>query len=354
MLIYACISSHGFGHGSRTASVLCELAVLRPDWRLVLSTALPPSFLKLAFGPICFELRPHRWDVGMVQADALEVDPDATLAALERLDGELEARIAAEVAWLRSQDQPVLVLGDVPPPAARIAAQVGAPLVWLASFGWDAIYEPFGGRLAERAQACRALYARGDLLLHCPLSLPMPWGLPSQRLGLTCSRPRLDLALLARQLRLPADRSRCVLISFGGLGLPLDPGLLARWPEHVFIGSDPALAAAPNGRLLPEGVRPLDVMPLVERLITKAGYSSFCEAFSQGVGIHLVERQGFAEAPLLSQALQDHGWHRLLRRRQLQQGDWQLDRPLRPARLGGLASDGAATAARTLASMARP
>jgi hypothetical protein len=235
---------------------------------------------------------------------------------------------------------------------ARIAAALGAPLAWLASFGWDAIYEPCGGALGQRAQACRELYRQGDLLLRCPLSLPMPWGLPVLELGLTCSRPRLDPGPLAGLLRLPRARDRCVLLSFGGLGLDLDVSLLARWPDHVFVGSDPALARVPNGRLLPPQVRPLDVMPLVGRLITKPGYSSFCEAFSQGVGIHLVERHGFAEAPVLEQALRDHGSHRLLRRDQLQTGDWQLDQPLLPPRLGLLRVDGSSVAARALVALA--
>jgi hypothetical protein len=352
MLIYACISSHGFGHGSRSAAVLCELAQLRPGWRLVLSTALPERFLHLAFGSVPFERRSNSWDVGMVQADALGADGAATLAALERLDGELPQRIATEVAWLQTQRQPVLVLGDVPPAAARIAAGVEAPLVWLASFGWDAIYAPLGGALAERAEACRELYSRGDLLLRCPLALPMDWGIPERPIGLTCSRPRHDPQRIATDLNLPADREQCALISFGGLGLRLDPGLLERWPDWTFIGTDGAVTQASNGRLLPEGIRPIDAMPLVSRLITKAGYSSFCEAFSQGVGIHLVERQGFAEAPVLAEALQDHGYHRLLGREQWLSGDWQLDQALLPPRLGPLPLDGAQTAAELLVAMA--
>lgn len=352
MLIYACLSSHGYGHGSRSAAVLCELAARRPHWRLVIASGLPPAFLQLAFGGVPFEHRPRRWDVGMVQSDALAVDPVATLAALQALDRELPERIAAEVAWLRQQGEPVLLLGDVPPPAAQLAAALGAPLVWLASFGWDAIYAPYGGALADRARQCRDLYGCGDLLLRCPLSLPMPWGIPERSLGLTCSRPRLDPAALAIQLQLPMERQRCVLISFGGLGLTLEPALLARWPDHVFLGTDPALAAAANGRVLPAGVRPLDAMPLVARLITKAGYSSFCEAFSQDVGIHLVERHGFAEAPVLAEALQDHGSHRLLRQAQLQNGDWELDQPLRQPRRGRLPLDGAAVAAAALEAIA--
>jgi hypothetical protein len=345
MLIYACLSSHGYGHGSRSAAVLSELALLRPDWRLVLSTGLPEGFLNLAFGSVPFERRPCVWDVGVIQADALAVDPAATWAALERLDTLLPAQVEAEADWLARQGEPVAVLGDVPPPAAMVAARIGAPLLWLASFGWDAIYEPMGGGFVDRALRCRELYARGDLLLHCPLSLPMPWGIPSLRIGVTSSRPRLNPAELARRLDLPAERERCVLVSFGGLGLSLDPALLARWPNHVFIGPDPSLAQAPNGRLLPAGVRPLDLMPLAARLITKPGYSSFCEAFSQGVGIHLVERRGFAEAPVLQTALQDHGAHRLLTEAQLRRGEWELDEPLRKPRRGPLPLDGAAVAA---------
>jgi hypothetical protein len=350
LLIHACVSSHGFGHGSRTASVLCELAALRPHWRLVISTGLPPAFLDLSFGPVPFELRPCRWDVGVIQADALGADADATLRALERLEEELPAQVEREARWLEAQQQPVLVLGDVPPAAALLARRLGSPLVWLASFGWDAIHAPMGPAFRPWADRHRQLYGQGDLLLHCPLSLPMDWGLPEVRLGLTGSRPRLDGDRLARELALPADRERVVLVSFGGLGMAIDPALLARWPEHVFVGPEPLLATVPNGRCLPSGVRPLDLMPIAGRLITKPGYSSFCEAFSQGVGIHLVHRSGFAEAPVLEEDLRNHGWHRLLSQEAFRRGDWELDLPLLPPRRGPLAVDGASTAARTLVS----
>ena len=130
MLIYTCISSHGFGHGSRTAAVLAELHRLRPSWRLVISTGLPASFLATALGPVPYELRPCRWDVGVIQADALSSDPLATLAALERLELDLPDQLVREAAWLQEQGQPLLVLADVPPAAALLAQRLGAPLVW--------------------------------------------------------------------------------------------------------------------------------------------------------------------------------------------------------------------------------
>ena len=84
----------------------------------------------------------------------------------------------------------------------------------------------------------------------------MAWGVPTVRLGLTSSRPRLELKGLARDLGLPAERERVVLVSFGGLGMAIDPALFARWPQHVFIGPDPAMASVPMAVACPRGCGP--------------------------------------------------------------------------------------------------
>ncbi len=354
MLIYACVSAHGFGHGSRTAAVLEALHRLEPSWQLVLSTALPDRFLDGALAGVPHRRRRCRWDVGVIQADALGADAPATLAALARLEQHLPAQLEQERAWLAQQPGPRLLLADVPPAAADLARAAGLPLVWLASFGWEAIYGPMGQPFAAAAAQALARYRQGDLLLQCPLSMPMHWDLPAVALGLTASSPRISAAELRQRLQLPPQRERCVLISFGGLGLALDAALLARWPRFTFVGTDPALAEVANGRLLPQDLRPLDAMPCCSRVITKPGYSTFCEALSLGLGIHLVHREGFAEAAVLEEALRRHGAHRLLSQAKLRSGDWQLDQPLLPPLAGPLPSDGAETAARALQRFAAP
>lgn len=353
MLIVACVSGHGYGHGSRVAAVLSALHALEPDWRLVLSTPLPRPFLELAFGPVPFEQRICRWDVGVIQADALGADGPATLAALASLDQILPAQLEREAAWIRRQGEPVLLLGDVPPAAADLAAELAAPLVWMGNFGWDAIYQPMGGAFMARAEQALASYRRGDALIQCPLALPMPWNLPTQRVGLTAGRPRQPAEALRERLQLPLPPERTVMVAFGGLGLSLDPGLLARWPQHHFLVSESALASAANATLIPADLRPLELLPLCARVITKPGYSTFCEALSLGVGVQLVQRQGFAEAPVLQADLQRHGWHRLLTRAQLEAGDWQLDQPLLPPTGEPLPMGGEQAAARHLQAIAR-
>jgi hypothetical protein len=329
VLIYACVSGHGYGHGSRVASVLTALHQLQPQWRLVLSTPLPEAFLRLAFGAVPFEHRPCRWDVGVLQADALGSDPDATLAALERLEQQLPVQLAAERAWLAQQQQPVLVLADVPPAAAALAQAVGAPLVFMGNFGWDAIYGPMGPRFEPWAAAAAAAYRQGTALIACPFAMAMPWGLPTTAVGLTPGRPREDAAALVQRLGHDHPRERTVMVGFGGMGLQVERRWFEAWPEHRFLVSDPALdCGAANVSLLPADIRPLEGLPLCGRVITKPGYSTFCEAMAAGVGLQVVRREGFAEAPVLEQALRSHSWHRLISREQLQQGDWQLDQPL--------------------------
>ena len=126
MLIYVGISSHGFGHAARQAAVLSALHRLQPQWRLVVSTAVDPNFLRVAFEGIPVEWRPQRWDVGMAQADALSADPQATLAELTALDAELPAQIEAEARWLTAQKSPVVVVGDIPPSLAELALRLQA------------------------------------------------------------------------------------------------------------------------------------------------------------------------------------------------------------------------------------
>ena len=353
MLIYACVSGHGFGHGSRVAAVLTALHQLRPRWRLVLSTPLAPAFLELAFGAVPFEQRPCRWDVGVIQADALGADAEATLAALNHLEQQLPAQIEAEVRWLRAQRQPVLVLGDVAPAAADVASQLGAPLVWMANFGWDAIYRPMGEAFIAWADRALAAYRQGSAVIRCPFAMAMPWDVPSTEVGLTPGRARHTPATLRKRLQLEAPSDHTVLVGFGGLGLSLEPQLLQRWPEHHFLVSDAALSQAVNATLIPPDLRPLELMPLCSRILTKPGYSTFCEALAAGIGIHLVRREGFAEAPVLEQALQQHGWHRLLSREQLEHGDWQLDQPLLPPRGGPLGRKGAEQAAAVILATAQ-
>jgi len=357
MLIYVGISSHGYGHAARQAAVLTALHQRRPDWRLVVSTAVDFRFLRLVFKGIPVEWRQLRWDVGMAQADALSADPQATLAALAALDAALPAQLEQEVGWLRAQNTPVVVVGDIPPSLAELAERVQAPLVWMGNFGWDDIYDPLGQRFALYVERARQAYSQADLLLRMPFDLAMNWGLPTLRIGLTAAEPRPLPEPVQRQLN--QSQQPKVLVGFGGLGFHLDPELFKLWPDHQFLLAAPQapevrplLEQQANVTLLPSGVRPVDVMPVSRRLLGKPGFSTFSEALSNHLGVHAVHREGFAEAAALMHGLRRHGRHRFLTRTSLADGDWQLDQALVAPSEEELALEGAATAADAIVAVA--
>ena len=353
MLIYVCVSTHGYGHAARQAAVLIQLHRLQPDWQLVISSSVDETFLALVLRHVPVSRRTVRWDVGMLQADALGVDQQATLQALQQLENALPQLVQREVDWIREQDSQCVVLADIPPAAAQLARQLDAPLVWMGNFGWDEIYAPLGGAFLDWANQATAAYQSGALLLRCPLSLPMNWSLPEQALGLVSADPEALPLDLERRLR--ADGRTKVLVGFGGLGYSLQSDLFKRWPQHLFLMPAPKdsrqleqLDQIANVLLLPETIRFLDVMPFCERLLGKPGFSSFCEAMSCGVALHVVERQGFAEASVLMDGLRSHSDHRILSRQSLESGEWKLDQPLEPAAGSPLSAGGATEAAEAI------
>jgi hypothetical protein len=148
-------------------------------------------------------------------------------------------------------------------------------------------------------------------------------------------------------------------VGFGGLGFQLDPELFLRWPNHHFLMASPAQAVqaralqqVQNLIWIPGSVRPVDVFPLCSRQLGKPGFSTFCEALDQGVGLHVVERRDFAEVSALMDGLRRHGDHRFLTRDEWEQGDWQLDRPLIAPESAPLSKYGAQRAAEALIAVA--
>ena len=289
----------------------------------------------------------------MVQADALGVNRAATRIALDALEQRLPLLIEEEARWLETKQQPLLILGDIPPAAANLAKRLAAPLVWMSNFGWDDIYAPLGPAFQRPAEGAAEAYRNGDLLLRCPFDLPMNWGLPERRLGLVSGTPRSlprDLESSLDSIGLPL-----VLVGFGGIGLSLRSDLFQLWPNHHFLfpasavdSHQPELMALSNVTVLPEGLRPVDVLGRCDRFLGKPGFSSFCEAMAQGVGLHVVERSGFAEASALMEGLKRHGLHRCLNRGELDAGAWQLDQPLQAPSHAPLSALGAQEAALAL------
>ena len=350
--VYAAISSHGFGHATRTAAVLEHLGQHLPEVRLILATTSPDWLLR-SYLNHPFEPRPVSLDVGVVQPDCLGVDREATRRAVLDLQEQSTHLITQEAAFCRREGVQ-LVYGDMSPLAPAIARTAGVPCLMAGNFGWDFIYADWGPDFTPLIDWIRESYGQCDRLLRLPFCEPMGAFPVQADAGLTGGSPRHALEPLRSQLRLEAPPERTVLITFGGLGLQQLP--YARCSEHpdwTFLSFDAQAPELPNLRRVGrDRLRPVDVMPLCSRVICKPGYGTFSEAGRLGVPLVALTREEFAEAPLLMEALPRLVPHRIVDSSDFLSRPWDwLEQPLQPQTGTAIAPDGNDTVAEAIADL---
>lgn len=308
--LVASISGHGFGHASRTLTLLNALVDLDPHLRVVVRTSVAPWLFHRTARP-GIVLEPATCDTGAIQRDSLRLDVDETIRAATRFMDTWAERVADEAAALRRLHADA-VLADIPALAVAAAGAVGCPSVLLGNFTWDWIYGayPGGAALAERLGR---IYARADLALRLPLAggfatCPVVENLPL--IARVSTRPPQETRA---RLGWPQD-TRLALASFGGFGLEgFDLEALARLDACRVVMPDLARAAgAPHVPALPPGLIPLDetamqqqglryedIVRAVDVVVSKPGYGIISECAANDTALVYTSRGDFAEYPVL-------------------------------------------------------
>lgn len=335
--LYVPISSHGFGHATRTIAVINTWRRLlrhqgSPDVLPIFVTGIPQwLFSRSVEGEFLY--RGRSLDVGVIQSDSLQMDLAATAVALEELQTRAESLIRAEADFIRL-NRCQLVFADIPPLASAIAHAAGIPCWVAGNFGWDFIYRGFGEPFAPFVGWIENLHQQCDRTFRLPFCEPMASFPSPVDVGLTGAEPAHDRETIAAKLDLDPQRPT-ILLTFGGLGIATLPyENVHRFPDWQFLTFEKNAPALPNLRCLNGQVwRPVDVMPLCHAVVSKPGYSTFSEAIRVGVGVYALTRDGFGEAPLLLEGLQRYGSHAIIPQAEVLTGTWDfLEQPLTPAR----------------------
>ncbi|MBW4650056.1 MAG: glycosyl transferase [Kastovskya adunca ATA6-11-RM4] len=324
-VLYIAITSHGFGHAVRAASVAAAIQQLCPDILLVLVTTVPRWLLE-SYIPGDFIHRPRAFDVGVIQSDSLTMDKAATLEKLQEIRRSQNAIIRGEVNFIRT-NRVGLILADIPPLAASIGKSAGIPCWMLSNFGWDFIYRDWGGEFGEIADGISECYSQCDRLFRLPLHEPMSAFPEITDVGLTGGIPQYTPEELRDRFSLTAPTDKTILLTFGGLSLEAIPyDNLHAFPDWQFITFDQKAPILPNllkitGR---HNYRPVDFMPICGRVVSKPGYSTFAEALRLEVPIVSLTREGFAEAPLLIEGIQNYAHHQILAPQEFFSSRWEF------------------------------
>ena len=305
--LYVALSPHGYGHAAITTPVLNRLRTRFPSLRLTIETNVPRQWLtERLTGP--FDEIPTR-DFGMVMHSATQVDANRSHAAYLALHADWPAAVTSEANRLRAL-RPDAMLANIPHLALAAAARAGIPAVALCSLNWAGIYRAYCG---DRPGADRVLaqmeeaYGSARTFLRTLPAMPMPCVLHARDIGPIVRRGCNRRDEVRRFLGVSAE-TRVGLLAFGGI----DPALaLDAWPHHPgwvwMAGLPQTLPSRPDmvrTETLPWPF--IDLLYSSDVVLTKPGYGTFTEAACAGVAVLHSCRNGWPEAPPLSQWLREH------------------------------------------------
>jgi hypothetical protein len=309
------VTSHGFGHLTRTAAVI---------------NRMPPEVpVTIRCHPNLFDhwrerlrrpaaLEPHVSDTGAISppGDSNATDGAATLALAAEVHAEAMARVDDEARKLRDLGT-AAVLCDAPPVPLVAARQAGIPGFLVANFTWADIYAPharkIGGAASRLVAELRHAYRQATTLFRTE---------PALRMADVAPAPVIDVGMivapghrrrdeLCKRLGLkPSDRLVYFYVGRYGqddLAWKRLEGLGAR--NIHFIGFHPAPGRSPANLhvLPPHEWTGADLAASTDAIVAKAGYGTVCEAMVAGTPMLYPPRTGFAEYRALDRALRAWG-----------------------------------------------
>lgn len=303
------ISSHGYGHASRSAAIIESILAKNPNVRVSIYTETPCNFFEESLSEP-FSYTKTQSDIGMIQLTPIEMDIPGTLKKLNAFIGSLPEesdRIASRLI-AESVD---FVVADISPLGILSAEKAGIPSLLLENFTWDWIYEPFAREYPGFTKVSRFLSNvfqsstyHGQYAPACDPDASCDFILPP-----VSRRPRTDRDVTRQALSIRADQ-KLALISLGGVkatfNLPEQIDTGHNDIVFVFTGNFTEIQRHGNIIELPHhsGFYQPDLVLAADMLFGKAGYSTYAEIYNFQKPFSYLLRSDFRESAVLGEALE--------------------------------------------------
>jgi len=299
------VSSHGFGHATRSTAVMEALIALDPGLDFHIFSTVPTWLFQETLNGN-FEYHEIPVDIGLVQKSSLAEDLEGTIHQLDEWLPFSPERIK-NLAEMLIQQKCRLVICDIAPLGVAVAEAANIPSLLIENFTWDWIYEgylntldqQYANRLSGHIKYLRQWF---DCTTFHIQTSPVCSLIPEANLvtGPVSRRHKEKPEEIRRQLDLSMS-GKMVLITMGGI--PWDYTSLQsleKLPETVFLipGASNQRVRNNNLILLPHhsGFLHPDLIRSADALIGKVGYSTVAEAYRAGIPFGYIDRPLFRES----------------------------------------------------------
>lgn len=349
------IGSHGYGHAARQQAVITALA--KRGGRAHVRTAAPPKFFKMAAS-----YHAQRYDIGMIQKDALTLDVEGSLRWYAEFLQAQEPLIESEVAWCKAEGVQ-LIASDMPPFAMEVAQRVGVPSVAVTHFTWDWVYDHYMEAYPEYdwiVDSCRESYLKADLALQMPFGHELDMFRQVEPIPLVINTPTQDRQTVRDLMDVTPDHNMGLLSMGGHAWGNVDISELKALQGWVFLVQAGAWEQVQD---MPQRFRkiPMDyddyhnLLAAADLVVGKAGGSTTAEVIGHQTPIIYTTPPNWREAALLRAALDEYGVSRYVDAEAFERGAWVQEIGAimqQPQIWKPIATDGAMVAAERLLALA--
>jgi L-arabinokinase len=300
------VTSHGYGHGVRAATIANALS---PEIKITFRTSLPETFFKEELKR-SFNLVPAHFDCGCIQSDSVTVDIKRTLETYTLIAQKNRLLLQNEIGWCREQNVDCIV-SDITPFAFEIAAKLGIPSVAVSNFTWYDIYKDYCSVVPEFQPYLEEMleqYKKADLLLALTPALEMEYFRKNESVPIIGRIGNSIKKEIYKKYNIASDK-KTGLIYIGDFGMDgASWEKLEGYHDWVFLGLHPLAGNPDNFRLIDKHVfRYQDLTASVDIVISKLGYGVVSECFLNGTPLIYLPRENFVEYPVLEKAVQCWG-----------------------------------------------
>lgn len=294
--IYA--SDHGFGHATRMAALAGELN------RYGIFTHIRsarPDFIFQVLSPAFSQKDSFACDGGVLHAEDLIPDPDATKLSILELMSSRREICERETDFLRREGIDLIII-DIPWLPVEAAVYANIPVFAVSNFDWLFIYQRlFGGDRQMRPvlNAIWSMYQMVDRGFRLPFSDKRSMSAVGkvEKVGLL-ARTKKSYRDIRREFGL--EREKPVLVAtFGGTGkIGTDISLLCKaFPGYVLTSEEGI--SEPNHIQFPANTDYLDLIYNSDIVLTKPGYGIFSETTQFGKTLLYCPRKNYPEEEIL-------------------------------------------------------
>jgi hypothetical protein len=318
------ITSHGYGHGVRSGSIIRAINELYPNLTVHIVSELPAPFLSNQIGSSRNRIRAKSFDVGMVQLDSIRVDVDATLRTAEQLLGKRDELVDTEANFFRKAGIN-LIVADIPGLPLEAAALAGIPRVAVGNFGWDWIYSDFLGRSPRWraiAEMFREQYAKANLLLRLPFCEEMSAFPQIEDIPLVANPGRSRREEISALTGCDPEK-RWILLSFTTLNWGREAlECVENIREYEFLTVLPLRWETGHIRALSrEQIAFSDVIASADAVISKPGFGILSDCLVNNKPLIYADRVDFLEYPVLEASIKKYLKHVFIPVSKLYAGD---------------------------------